>query len=239
MAVDYATTICVSKAAVPKLCPTTVCSVHPASLRSLQYVTQHCDDAEWKVLESALRTMAPAAVWHLAERAAFQYGLFISGLILHSNVTTTMPLTWQHICLSAALRGKELAIITTSNVAFRKIQTLCSSAFASQIIIITVLLGSKEINENLGFPHRCNSVLSTLTHDVLKISCKRRLMLSVCELLQPHMIASGDWWIEQNCGHKENIKSVYLTCRLTPTHICNQWPAIHKKPKSPWCLISS
>lgn len=143
------------------------------------------------------------------------------------------------VCLSAALRGKELAIITTSNVAFRKIQTLCSSAFASQIIIITVLLGSKEINENLGFPHRCNSVLSTLTHDVLKISCKRRLMLSVCELLQPHMIASGDWWIEQNCGHKENIKSVYLTCRLPPTHICNQWPAIHKKPKSPWCLISS
>lgn len=49
------------------------------------------------------------------------------------------------VCLSAALRDKELAIITTSNVAFRKIQTLCSSAFAFQIIIITILLGKMRI----------------------------------------------------------------------------------------------
>lgn len=69
-------------------------------------------------------------------------------------------------CLSAALRGKELAIITTSNVAFRKIQTLFSSTFVFQILVITILLRSKKRNENLGLPHECNIVLCALTYDV-------------------------------------------------------------------------
>lgn len=85
--------------------------------------------------------------------------------------------------LSAALRGEELAIITTSNVAFTKIQTLCVQALLLfQRIVITTLWRIKEINENLGSPHHCNIVLHALTYDVNKLY--RRLKLEMCKLLQ-------------------------------------------------------
>lgn len=65
----------------------------------LHCVTQRCDDDERKVFTVCSVNSDSCCYLTFGKKAAFQYGLLISSLILHPNVTTTILPNWQQ-CLS-------------------------------------------------------------------------------------------------------------------------------------------
>lgn len=90
----------------------------------LHCVTQYCDDGEIKVFTVCSVNNGSCCYLTFGKNAAFQYGLPISSLILHPNVTTTILLNWQQCRSFCSSAGEDSAIITTSTVALGNIQTL-------------------------------------------------------------------------------------------------------------------
>lgn len=90
----------------------------------LHCVIKRCDDGERKVCTVCSVNNGSCCYLTFGKKAAFQYGLLISSLILHPNVTTTILLNWQQCRSFCSSAGEDSAIITTSAVALGNIQTL-------------------------------------------------------------------------------------------------------------------
>lgn len=89
-------------------------------MRSVQFllhsITRRCDDGERKGFTVCSVNKGSCCYLTFGKKAAFQYGLLISSLILHPNVTTTILLNWQQCQSFCSSAGEDSAIITTSTV---------------------------------------------------------------------------------------------------------------------------